>query len=71
MPTGIVASLDTALGALHDAQGSLEAAYNETQFDPRELESAEERLFALRAASRKYSTPVEGLPDLATRMADS
>ncbi len=67
----IIGSLDTALNALHDAQASLEAAYNETQFDPRELENAEERLFALRAASRKYSTPVENLPDLAIRMADS
>ena len=66
-----VKNLDVALEALHEAQSTLEAAFNETQFDPKELEQAEERLFALRAASRKYSTPVENLPDLAVKMADS
>ncbi len=66
-----VKNLDIALDALHEAQASLEAAFNETQFDPKELESAEERLFALRAASRKFSTPVENLPELAIKMADS
>ena len=40
-----------------------------TAFDPRELERTEERLFALRAASRKYNVPVADLPALAARMA--
>ncbi len=34
---------------------------------PAELERIEERLFALRAASRKYSTPVDRLAELAAR----
>jgi DNA repair protein RecN (Recombination protein N) len=38
-------------------------------FDPAELERIEERLFALRAASRKYSTPVDGLALLAAKFA--
>ena len=38
-------------------------------FDPGELERIEERLFALRAASRKYSTPVDGLAALAEKYA--
>ena len=38
-------------------------------FRPRELERIEERLFALRAASRKYSTPVDGLAALASKYA--
>jgi DNA repair protein RecN (Recombination protein N) len=38
-------------------------------FDPAALERIEERLFALRAASRKYSTPVDGLAALATKYA--
>ncbi len=38
------------------------------KYDPRELERVEERLFALRAASRKYSVPVTELPALAERM---
>ena len=63
--------LDMALNALHSAQSSLEMAYHETQFDPNELEIAEERLFALRAASRKYNVPVENLPELAVKMADN
>ena len=41
--------------------GALRAA----EFDPRELERTEERLFALRAAARKYDVPVDELPALA------
>jgi DNA repair protein RecN (Recombination protein N) len=63
--------LDTALNALYAAQNSLETAFHETHFDPQELESSEERLFALRAAARKYNVAVENLPDLAVRMADN
>lgn len=64
-------NLDTALNALYAAQNSLETAFHETHFDPQELESSEERLFALRAAARKYNVAVENLPDLAVRMADN
>jgi DNA repair protein RecN (Recombination protein N) len=39
-------------------------------FDPAELERIEERLFALRAAARKYTTPVEGLAALAAKYAE-
>ncbi len=61
-------SLAHALDHLEDARGGLEAAVRDTDFDPKELESVEERLFALRAASRKYSVPVEELPALCARM---
>jgi len=63
--------LDIALNALYAAQNSLETAFHETHFDPQELESSEERLFALRAAARKYNVAVENLPDLAVQMADN
>ena len=63
--------LDIALNALYAAQNSLESAFHETHFDPQELESSEERLFALRAAARKYNVAVENLPDLAVSMADN
>lgn len=63
--------LDIALNALYAAQNSLETAFYETHFDPQELESSEERLFALRAAARKYNVAVENLPDLAVQMADN
>lgn len=65
-----VRSLAEALDLLEETRGGLESALRETEFDPRELEAVEERLFALRAASRKYSVPVEELPALCKRMAD-
>ncbi len=63
-----VRSLAEALDHLEEARGGLESALRETEFDPRELENVEERLFALRAASRKYSVPVDDLPALCERM---
>lgn len=65
-----VRQLDVALDALHLASQELEAARRASEFDPGELETSEERLFALRAASRKYSVAVENLPDLAVKLAD-
>ncbi|OLP56542.1 DNA repair protein RecN [Rhizobium rhizosphaerae] len=63
-----VTFLDTALNHLSDAQMAVEAALRKTEYDPKELERVEERLFALRAAARKYSVPVTELPALAQRM---
>jgi DNA repair protein RecN (Recombination protein N) len=60
--------LDQALNHLSDAQMAVEAALRKTEYDPKELERTEERLFALRAAARKYSVPVTGLPALAAKM---
>ncbi len=63
-----VQMLDSALDQLSNAQMEIEAALRKTEYDPRELERVEERLFALRAASRKYSVPVTDLPALAQKM---
>ncbi|MCK8778621.1 DNA repair protein RecN [Rhizobium sp. NTR19] len=60
--------LDQALNHLSNAQMEVEAALRRTEFDPRELERVEERLFALRAAGRKYSVAVVDLPALAEKM---
>jgi DNA repair protein RecN (Recombination protein N) len=60
--------IDGALNHLSDAQMEIEAALRKAEFDPHELERTEERLFALRAASRKYNVPVSELPALAERM---
>ena len=60
-----VKAIDTAINALEEADQHLAAALVAADFDPAELERIEERLFALRAASRKYSTPVDGLAALA------
>jgi DNA repair protein RecN (Recombination protein N) len=64
-----VKAIDAAINALEEAGQHLTAALNATDFDPAELERIEERLFALRAASRKYSTPVDGLAALASKYA--
>ena len=64
-----ISSLEAALNALDEAQYGLQAALREAEFDPRELEQVEERLFALRAASRKYQMPVDDLAALAARYA--
>jgi DNA repair protein RecN (Recombination protein N) len=62
-----VKALDTALTALEETRGHLEAALRTADFDPAELERNEERLFALRAAGRKYNVPVDELAALAAR----
>jgi DNA repair protein RecN (Recombination protein N) len=64
-----VKTLDVALTAIEEARAQLEAALAAADHDPHELERIEERLFALRAAARKYSTPVDGLNALAARYA--
>jgi DNA repair protein RecN (Recombination protein N) len=64
-----VQAMDAALTALDEARGHLEAALAAADPDPRALERIEERLFALRAAARKYNAPVDRLAALATRYA--
>jgi DNA repair protein RecN (Recombination protein N) len=62
-----VKSLDAALTALEETRGHLEQALRTADFDPAELERNEERLFALRAAGRKYNVPVDELAALARK----
>ncbi|KPB02861.1 DNA repair protein RecN [Ahrensia marina] len=63
-------NLGRALDHLAEAQTLIEKAINISDFDNRVLEQTEERLFALRAASRKFNVPVENLAELAVQMAD-
>ena len=67
-------ALDAAISALDLAGQALDDALRDANFDPGELEQVEERLFALRAASRKYSVAADNLPQLAetfgTQLAD-
>ncbi|MGO9235755.1 MAG: DNA repair protein RecN [Methylocella sp.] len=65
----VTEALDAALIALDLAGQVLDQALRDADFDPRELERIEERLFALRAAGRKYGVPVDALPALAEKFA--
>jgi DNA repair protein RecN (Recombination protein N) len=62
-------ALGRALDALEEARATFEDALNSTDYHPLDLERSEERLFALRAAARKFQVPVDGLPGLAAEMA--
>ncbi|MBZ9741685.1 MULTISPECIES: DNA repair protein RecN [unclassified Mesorhizobium] len=64
----VVKSLDEAMLSLDAAQSGVEAALRATQYDPQRLEKAEERLFSLRAASRKHSVAVDDLAQLRDTM---
>lgn len=62
-----VKAIDAALTALEEARLQLQQALQVAEYDPQELEKIEERLFALRAAGRKYNAPVDELAALALR----
>ena len=59
-------ALEASLQALEEARDALEQAQRDADFDPRELERVEERLFALRAAGRKHNV----LPDDLAKLRD-
>ncbi len=66
---GPAKALEAALNSIEEARSGLEAAMRLADYDPQELERNEERLFALRAAGRKYSSPVDKLTEVAERFA--
>ncbi|HEY7384424.1 MAG TPA: DNA repair protein RecN [Beijerinckiaceae bacterium] len=65
-----VKALEAALIALDEARAALEEALRAADFEPRELEHTEERLFALRAAARKYGVSADELAALRERYAN-
>ena len=56
-----VAALSRALGELADAQRGVEDCLSALDFNPLELEAAEERLFAIRALARKHGVQPDEL----------
>ena len=66
----VMDALAAALDSLEEARSTIADAQRSLDFDPQQMVELEERLFALRAASRKYKVPVDDLADLASRMAD-
>jgi DNA repair protein RecN (Recombination protein N) len=59
-----MAALERAEEALADAESLLTRLADDAEADPRLLEAAEERLFALRAVARKHNVAVAELPAL-------
>ena len=63
----IVDTLDASLLALDRTSEALEELKREMAYDPSELESVEERLFALRAMARKHQASCDGLAEVLAR----
>jgi DNA repair protein RecN (Recombination protein N) len=62
------AALDRVLAEVNEANRALAAAQGSFAFDPKELEQSEERLFALRAAARKFKSSVDQLAAVRGRL---
>jgi DNA repair protein RecN (Recombination protein N) len=60
----VAEALERVLGETESARAKIEQALAATAFEPKDLELAEERLFALRAASRKHKVKIDDLPAL-------
>ncbi|CAN5593292.1 DNA repair protein RecN [soil metagenome] len=63
----VAGALERVLVEMTEARAVLASAERNLAFDPRELEAAEERLFALRAVARKHNVTVDDLPDTQAR----
>ncbi|MGD9869326.1 MAG: DNA repair protein RecN [Hyphomicrobiales bacterium] len=61
------AALERVVVETNDARDALEQALARISFEPKELEAAEERLFALRALARKHHVTVDGLAGLVAK----
>lgn len=64
----VIAALDRAAQEAAEAANLLERVSAGIDLDPRHLEKAEERLFALRAAARKHQVAPDELPGLLDRL---
>ncbi len=66
----IIEALERAANEAEQAMYGLEKIGSDAKFDPRKLEEIEERLFALKAAGRKYNLPVDELVNLRAQVAE-
>jgi DNA repair protein RecN (Recombination protein N) len=64
----VCAALDRLLHGFGESSSAIDNARRQFEFDPRELEKSEERLFALRAAARKYRCKVDELAQVAAKL---
>ncbi len=63
----VCATLDRVLAEIGETEHAIAAARKSFIFDPKELEKSEERLFALRAAARKFKCTVDTLAQVRDR----
>lgn len=63
----VCSALDRVLAEISEAERAIGEAQRAFLFDPKELEKSEERLFALRAAARKYKCTVDTLAQVRER----
>ncbi len=63
----VCAALDRVLAEMTEADRAISEAQRSFVFDPKELEKSEERLFALRAAARKFKCTVDTLAQVRER----
>ena len=66
--TPVAEALERVLTETDTARAKIEEAIALSAFEPKELERAEERLFALRALARKHRVAVDDLPSLLGRL---
>ena len=66
-----IAAIERALVEADESLAAIDAAATAFDFEPGRLEQAEERLFALRAMSRKLGVPVETLTSERRRLAQA
>lgn len=63
-----IAALDRAITELGEATQGIDRALEAMAFDPRDLETAEERLFAIRALARKHAIAPDDLGSFADEL---
>ena len=61
---GAIEALSSSLSRLYDASSEIEKCLDDLEFNPQELESTEERLFAIRALACKHHVLPDDLLDL-------
>ncbi|MGZ5916425.1 MAG: DNA repair protein RecN [Methyloceanibacter sp.] len=64
----VAEAIERVLAETEAARGKIEQGLAALAFEPKDLERAEERLFALRAAARKHKVPVDDLAVLIGRL---
>lgn len=66
----LLTTLDRLAAELSEADTTIDDLMRDDALDPAQLNSTEERLFALRATARKHQTVVDALPEVQSHLAE-